>query len=461
MNTVAAISTAIGEAGIGVIRLTGKDSLSIASKIFKGVKNKELKTVENKKLTYGHIIDNYDNNSIVDEVLIAYMKGPYTYTREDMVEIYSHGGIIPVKKILELLLKNGADLAEPGEFTKRAFLNGRIDLSQAEAVIDIINSKTEKSLEMSVKQLDGNLSKKISKLTDLLMDMRAQIEASIDFPEEDDVEKIAYEDILENAIKVKNEIEILLDTSNHGKILRDGINTVILGKPNVGKSSLLNAILKEERAIVTDIPGTTRDIIEEFVNIDGIPLKIIDTAGIRETDDLVEKIGVDLAKEKINESDLIIAIFDMSRELTEEDMDIIRLIKDKVSIVLLNKIDKKDRKVNIETLKEKLKGQTIIETSIIENVGIDKLIEEIKNIFYSGDVDLDSDVIINNIRHKRLLEKSLENIDSAIYDLKYNIPLDCIEIDITNCWDNLAQISGETVTEDVLDRVFSEFCIGK
>ncbi|HEY4543528.1 MAG TPA: tRNA uridine-5-carboxymethylaminomethyl(34) synthesis GTPase MnmE [Tissierellaceae bacterium] len=456
MTTIAAISTAVGEAGIGIVRMSGKNSIDIASKVFKGVNNKHLTDGENRKLMYGHIMD---GEKIIDEVLITFMKEPYTYTRENMVEIYCHGGIISVRKVLELLLKSGAVMAEAGEFTKRAFLNGRLDLSQAEAVIDIIKAKTDKSLEVSVNQLDGSLSNKVRSIRDIIIKMMAHIEASIDFPEED-IEDVTYNELLEDAEKVQCEIQKLLDTSSRGKILRDGIKTVILGRPNVGKSSLLNAILNENRAIVTDIPGTTRDIIEEFVNIDGIPLKIIDTAGIRETEDVVEQIGVTRARESIKDADLIISIFDASRQLTEEDYDIIDIVNENNSIVLLNKIDLNSA-YDIEKLQELIPEKTIISASVLKEQGIEELIEEIKNMFYKGEVNMDSDIVITNIRHKNQLDKSLANIKSAIEDIKMEVPLDCVEVDLRDCWDNLGEISGDTIGEDVLDRVFKEFCIGK
>lgn len=458
LDTIAAISTAVGEAGIGIVRLSGKNAIDIGNSVFKGIKDKELIETSNRRLTYGHIID-HDNNQIIDEVLIAYMKEPYTYTKENMVEIYCHGGIIPVKKTLELLLKKGARLAEPGEFTKRAFLNGRLDLSQAEAVIDIIKSKTDKSFQVSLNQLEGSLSSQIKGIRNILLSMIAHIEVSIDFPDED-VEDITYEELERDAYKVKSNIEKLLSTADRGKILRDGINTVILGKPNVGKSSLLNAILRENRAIVTDIPGTTRDIIEEFINIDGIPLKIIDTAGIRETDDIVEKIGVDRAKESLENADLLIAVFDASRDLTKEDMDIIELSNSKKSIIILNKTDlpSKFTKDSIEKL---VGDREVITASIAKGIGIDVLEKNIKDMFYSGKIDIESDTVVTNIRHKNQLEKSLKNIDSAIEDIKSMVPLDCVEVDLRNCWENLGEISGDTIGEDILDKIFSEFCIGK
>lgn len=457
LDTIAAISTAVGEAGIGIVRLSGKDAISIGNKVFRSSKINELNEADNRRLVYGHIID--ENNQIIDEVLIAYMKEPYTYTRENMVEIYCHGGIIPVKKTLELLLRSGARMAEPGEFTKRAFLNGRLDLSQAEAVIDIIKSKTDKSFELSLDQLEGSISKKIKEIRDILLSMVAHVEVSIDFPDED-IEEVTFEELKDDANRVKDEIEKLLSTADRGKVLREGINTVILGKPNVGKSSLLNAILRENRAIVTDIPGTTRDIIEEYVNIDGIPLKIIDTAGIRDTEDIVEKIGVDRAKGSLEDADLIIAVFDGSRELTEEDYQIVDLIKDRKSLVLINKIDLPN-KYSPDFLKDFIDQNHIITTSITEGIGVDILEESIKDMFYSGEIESESNIVISNIRHKNQLEKSLININSVIEDIEMEVPLDCIEVDLKNCWDNLGEISGDTIGEDILDKIFSEFCIGK
>ncbi len=456
-STMAAISTAMGESGIGIVRLSGKNSIEIANSIFKSIDGKEFKIKDNRKLNYGHIIDEEEN--VVDEVLIAMMKEPKTYTRENMVEIYCHGGIVPVQKILELTLKNGALLAEPGEFTKRAFLNGRLDLSQAEAVIDLIKAKTNKSYEMSLNQLEGKLSKKINELRNTLLEMIANIEANIDFPE-DDLETFEYIELEKKGRYIKEEIVKLIDTTDRGKILRDGLYTVILGKPNVGKSSLLNAILRENRAIVTDIPGTTRDIIEEYINIDGIPLKIVDTAGIRMTEDLVEKIGVDRAKEMVEEADLLIGVFDTSEKLTEDDYEIIEILNKNKSIILLNKTDL-DKKWEEEEIERLLPNKKIITAAILKGAGLDKLETEIKNMFYKGDINIKSDILINNLRHKDQLLKSLDNIEEGLKGIQGNIPLDCIEVDIKNCWENLGEISGDTIGEDILDKIFSEFCIGK
>ncbi len=456
--TIVAISTAVGEAGIGIVRISGKNALQIANTIFIGNKVKQIDVTKNRKLIYGHIVDK-KCNELIDEVLISYMKGPNTYTREDMVEVYCHGGIISVRKVLDLILNNGARLAEPGEFTKRAFLNGRLDLSQAEAVIDMIRAKTDKSYKTSLDQLEGSLSKKIKEIRNILLEMIAHVEVSIDFPEEG-IEDITYYDLGKSGYRVKEEIEKLLSTVDRGKILRDGLNTVILGKPNVGKSSLLNAILGENRAIVTDIPGTTRDIIEEYVNIDGIPLRIIDTAGIRNTEDVVEQIGVDRARESVLKADLIIAIFDVSRDLSQEDFEIIDLIKDKKSIVLLNKTDLPP-KYDESKLKKFIENKEVITMSITAGFGVDDLIKNIKSLFYTGEVEVYSDAIVTNIRHKNQLIKALENINNVIEDIKMNVPIDCIDVDLKNCWDNLGEISGDTISEDILDKIFSEFCIGK
>lgn len=458
MDTIAAISTAMGEAGIGIVRMSGKESLSIASNVFKGKTIENFKEAINRRLTYGYIYDPEDG-TIVDEVLIVYMKKPHTYTREDIVEIYCHGGMIAVKKILEILLKNGARLAEPGEFTKRAFLNGRLDLSQAEAVIDLIKAKTDKSYSVSLNQLEGSLSIKVNEIRNILLNMLAHIEVSIDFPEED-VEEVTYDELLKDSQKVLEEIDKLLSTAERGKILREGLNTVILGKPNVGKSSLLNAVLRENRAIVTDIPGTTRDIIEEYVNIEGIPLKIIDTAGIRDTEDLVEKLGVDKAKNVVEKADLIIAVFDASRSLTKEDEDIINIVKEKKLIALLNKTDLPN-KYDVEELSKYIPEKKIISTSIANGEGIEELEKTIVDMFYSGEVEVSGEVIVTNMRHKDMLNRARKNIIDVISGIEMNVPLDCIEVDVKNCWNHLGEISGETVSEDILDKIFSEFCIGK
>ena len=457
-GTIAAIATPPGEGGIGIIRISGNDALDIGDKIFLNKYNKMLSELDERKLNYGHAIDPITGDTI-DEVMIVFMKGPATYTTEDVVEVHCHGGTIPVRRILEVILESGAALAERGEFTKRAFLNGRIDLSQAEAVMDLISAKTDSSFDVSLRQLKGSLSYEVTEMIDILMNMLAHIEASIDFPE-DDVEEMAYDALETESKEVLNRLNKLLDTVNTGKILKDGLKTVILGKPNVGKSSLMNAILKENRAIVTDIPGTTRDIIEEYVNIRGIPLKIVDTAGIRETDDLVEKLGVDRAKQILEDSDLAIVVFDTSRELDDEDFEIINLVKDRKTIVLLNKTDL-DKRLDEEDIKSQLKDTKIISTAITEGNGIDILEDTLHDMFMSSEVKISDNTIVNNTRHRDQLIKSKKNMTEAIESIKINLPIDCIEVDIKNAIENLGEITGDSVGEDIINTIFKNFCIGK
>ncbi len=458
IDTITAIATAPGEAGIGIVRISGKKAIEIVDKIFKGKKIKKLSEIEQRKLTYGYIIDPKTETK-VDEVLVVYMKEPYTYTTEDIVEINCHGGIIPVRRILEIVLENGARMAEPGEFTKRAFLNGRIDLAQAEAVMDLISAKTDTSFDVSLNQLEGSLSREVKELRQRLLGMLAHIEASIDFPEHDE-EYATYNQLKESGTEIFSNINRLLDTVYTGKILREGLKTVILGKPNVGKSSLLNKILRENRAIVTDVPGTTRDIIEEYVNINGIPLKIIDTAGIRETNDIVEKIGVDKAKELISRADLVITVFDVSENLTKDDMEIIELIKNKKAIILLNKTDLKNM-IAKEDIEKYLPDVKIIYTSMITGIGVSVLEDTLKDMFFSGEVKIKDNVIVTNVRHRDQLLKAKENLSDAINAINLELPYDLVEVDLKNCWENLGEITGDTVGENIIDKIFEDFCIGK
>lgn len=455
-DTIAGIATAPGEGGIGIIRISGNKSLEVCEGIFKAKSNKKISEYNPRTLIYGNI---YDNEVKIDEVLVAYMKGPNSYTAEDVIEINCHGGFISVKKILELILSKDVRMAEAGEFTKRAFLNGRIDLSQAEAIIDIIKSKTETSYTVAQNQLQGSLSNKIKELRMKVTEVLAHLEVSIDFTEED-IEEITYKTLKEKAIELKDEIKSLYDTAESGKILRDGLKTVIVGKPNVGKSSLLNAILGENRAIVTDIEGTTRDIIEEFVNVKGIPLKIVDTAGIRETDDIVEKIGVEKSKESFISADLVVIVLDYSKELSNEDIEILNELKDKKVIVLLNKIDL-EKKINLEIIKDYVDEDFIIEISVLKEIGIDKLYDKIEDMVYKGSVRNSSNLIITNSRHKDALLKSYEAINDAIVAINDFMPYDFIEVDFKNVWDYLGYINGDTVKEDLLDTIFANFCIGK
>lgn len=455
-ETIAAISTATGEAGIGIVRMSGEDSVEIADKVFRHIGQRNLTEIKNRMMSYGHIID--ENEKVIDEVLIVKMMAPNTYTRENMVEIYTHGGIISVRRVLNLLLDNGARIAEAGEFTKRAFLNGRLDLSQAEAVIDIIKAKTDESFDQSIKQLEGSLTGIITEISDEVTKMMGIIIANIDFPE-DDVEEYQYETLLKDAKKVKENINTLIEGSNRGRLLRDGINTVILGKPNVGKSSLLNAMLRYEKAIVTDIPGTTRDIIEDYVNLDGILLKITDTAGIRETEDKVEAIGVSRAVKSIEGADLIIAIFDGSEKFDENDEEILKLLEGKKSIVLVNKADLESKNSEDE-LKSFFGNRDYMNVSIKKGTILD-IENKIKDMFFSGNLKVKEEFYINNLRHVRALKEAVKFIDSAIEGLETREFLDCIEVDLRGALDELGNITGETTTEDILDKVFSEFCIGK
>ena len=459
MSTIAAISTATGAGGIGIIRMSGKSCFEILKKIFKPAnKNVDIDKVKGYTIKYGYII-NSDTNEKIDEVLVSFFRTPRSYTTEDMCEINSHGGTIVERKILEQCLKNGAELAEPGEFTKRAFLNGRIDLSQAESVIDIINAKTDKEAVASFEQLQGNLSKKLNDIKDELLDIMSDIEASIDYPEYD-----IEETTNAKAVKILNDIKLKLEklenSFENGKILKEGVKTVIVGKPNAGKSSLLNNILNEERAIVSDYAGTTRDTIEEFVNIDGIPLKIIDTAGIRNTDDYVEKIGVEKAISLIESADLIIAIFDSSKELDNEDFKVLELIKNKRSIILLNKCDLSQK--NSETINYISNlNKTVIEASMKTKLGLDNLYQTISDMFKSNELDLNDGIIITNIRHKNQIHKAIVNVDKAINSVNQNFPIDIISICIKEILENLGEITGDNVSEDIINKIFSKFCLGK
>ncbi|MDU4934647.1 MAG: tRNA uridine-5-carboxymethylaminomethyl(34) synthesis GTPase MnmE [Peptostreptococcaceae bacterium] len=455
-DTIAAIATAPGEGGIGIIRISGEKSLQVAESIFKSVTGKLIKDYNTRTLIYGTVVD---GEKVIDEALVAYMKGPKSYTGEDVIEINCHGGFISVKKILELILSKDVRLADAGEFTKRAFLNGRIDLSQAEAIIDVIKAKTDKAHEVAQSQLEGSLSKKIRELRFKVTEVLAHLEVSIDFAEED-VEEITYKTLRENAEDIKREIKKLYDTSESGKILRDGLKTVIIGKPNVGKSSLLNSILGENRAIVTDIAGTTRDVIEEFVNIKGIPLKIVDTAGIRETEDIVEKIGVERSKESYNTADLVIMVLDSSRPLSQEDREILETLENKKTIVLLNKTDL-PQQIDIDELSKYVDCSSIIKISALQHKGIEELQDKIEAMVYKGSVKNSSNLMITNSRHKDALLKAYESINDAISAIDQNMPYDFIEVDFKNIWDYLGYINGDTVKEDLLDTIFANFCIGK
>ncbi|MCR1899250.1 tRNA uridine-5-carboxymethylaminomethyl(34) synthesis GTPase MnmE [Irregularibacter muris] len=457
-DTIAAISTAPGEAGIGIVRMSGKDAFAITEKIFQSSSKKAFSALNNRSINHGFIIEP-NTGTKIDEVLISKMKGPHTYTAEDVVEINCHGGTVPVKRMLELVLRNGARLAEPGEFTKRAFLNGRIDLSQAEAVIDVITAKTNIGMEVALGQLEGSLSYNIEEIRTIIINMLAHIEASIDYPEYD-IEEVTYDTLLKQAEEVKEKIQSLLKSADTGKILREGLNTVIVGKPNVGKSSLLNALLKEGRAIVTDVPGTTRDVIEDYININGIPLKIVDTAGIRETQDIVEKIGVDKSRQHMEQADLILFLLDVSNPLDDEDKTLMKLVKNKKTIILFNKTDLPTQ-VSQEEINKYFEGKTMIEISALKGKGLDALEEAISTMVFGGQVAISDTGLVSNIRHKNLLESAFDSIDITIGTIEDNLPLELVSVDLKDCWDYLGQVTGDTVSENIIDQIFANFCIGK
>lgn len=436
--------------------MSGQLCFEVLDKMFIPKNKQSIEEIKGYTIKYGNIVD---NGEVIDEVLVSYFKAPKSYTMENMCEINSHGGNIIVKKILELCLKNGAELAEPGEFTKRAFLNGRIDLVQAESVIDIINAKSEKEVKTGIKQLEGLLSKEIAEIKQEIMDVMINIEVSIDYPEYD-VEDVANAEITDMLDSVKKKLERLERSFDNGKVIKEGIKTAIIGKPNAGKSSLLNAILKEDRAIVTEYEGTTRDTIEEFVNINGIPLKLIDTAGIRETKDEVEKIGIAKSRETANTADLIIAIFDASKEIDEEDLEVIDFIKNKKAIIILNKMDLKAKiDENNENLK-KLSGN-IIKMSALKNIGIDKLYEKITEMFNLNEINLDNENVITNVRQKNLITKAIENVKKAKETIEQKMPIDIVAIFIKDILEDLDKITGEVVTEDIIEEIFANFCLGK
>lgn len=436
--------------------MSGEKCFEILDKIFVPKNKQKIEDIKGYKIKYGKIVD---NGQIVDEVLVSYFKTPKSYTTENMCEINSHGGNFIVRKILELCLKNGADLAEPGEFTKRAFLNGRIDLLQAESVIDVINAKSEREAKTGIKQLEGFLSKEISDIKKDIMDVMVNIEVAIDYPEYD-VDDVTISQITDMLDKIEDKLLKLEKSFDNGKIIKEGIKTAIIGKPNVGKSSLLNAILKEDRAIVTEYEGTTRDTIEEFVNINGIPLKLVDTAGIRNAKDEVEKIGINKSRDIANEADLVIAIFDSTKELTKEDLEILNIAKNKKSIIILNKID---LEIKIDEDNEKIKqtSDNIIKISALNNIGIEKLYEKISELFNLNEINLDNESIITNIRHKNLISKSIEDVKKTKETINNKMPLDIIAIFIKDILSDLSNITGEEVSEDIINEIFSKFCLGK
>lgn len=453
-DTIAAIATAYGEGGIGIIRISGPDTLGVLNRIFVSRNNE----IVNRRMSYGHIKDPV-STKIIDEVLCVYMKGPHTYTKEDVAEINCHGSMVSLRKTLELALRNGARLAEPGEFTKRAFLNGRLDLSQAEAVIDLIKARTDKSFDVAMDQLSGGLSAEIKHIRTEIMDLLVNLTVNIDYPDED-IEELTYKQMEDNILQIGDMIGKLLQTADSGKIIKEGLSAAIIGKPNVGKSSLMNELLRETRAIVTEIPGTTRDTIEEVVSINSIPVRLTDTAGIRETEDTIEKIGIEKSKKSFNEADLIIFVMDSSRDISPEDQEIMDYIGERKAILLINKIDL-GKRWGAEDIRSQLPNALILETSMIEKTGIDKIEEAISHLVYSGTVKQSDSLLVTNVRHKELLEQADRFLKDALDMTRAKEAMDFIEVDIKSAYEALGEIIGETVSDDIINEVFSRFCLGK
>ncbi|MFU2203226.1 tRNA uridine-5-carboxymethylaminomethyl(34) synthesis GTPase MnmE [Streptococcus pluranimalium] len=449
-DTITAISTPLGEGAIGIVRLSGSQAISIAQKVFKG---KNLQDVESHTINYGHIIE---NDTIIDEVMVSVMREPRTFTREDVVEINTHGGVAVTNEILQLLIRSGARMAEPGEFTKRAFLNGRVDLTQAEAVMDLIRAKTDKAMAVAVQQLDGSLKTLITNTRQEILNTLAQVEVNIDYPEYDDVEEMTTALMREKTQEFQKLLEHLLRTAKRGKILREGLSTAIIGRPNVGKSSLLNNLLREEKAIVTDIEGTTRDVIEEYVNIKGVPLKLIDTAGIRETDDIVERIGVERSKKALNEADLVLLVLNASEPLTQQDQTLLTISANSNRIILLNKTDL-DEKIERDQLPDDL-----IAISVLENQNIDKIEDRINQLFFENAGSIEKDATyLSNARHISLIEQAVESLKAVNEGLEMGMPVDLLQIDMTRTWEILGEITGDAAPDELITQLFSQFCLGK
>ena len=457
-DTIAAISTAPGEGAIGIVRISGDLAISIANSIYQ-CGTKQLEEQKTHTIHYGHIVDP-KSGEVYDEVMVSVLRAPKTFTREDIVEINCHGGIVAINRVLQLVLRMGARLAEPGEFTKRAFLNGRIDLSQAEAVMDLIRAKTDKSMQLAMRQLDGQLSHLIQNLRQEILNTLAQVEVNIDYPEYDDVEEMTLQLLREKTQQVLQGIRALLNTASQGKILRDGLKTAIVGRPNVGKSSLLNVLLREEKAIVTDIAGTTRDTIEEYVNVRGVPLQLIDTAGIRETDDVVEKIGVERSRKALKEADFVLLLLNQSETLQEEDIRLLETTKGMKRIILFNKTDLPS-KLSIEDIAPYAQEEEIVTTSMLNKEGIDQLEEKIAGYFFQGQMNERDATYLSNTRHIALLEKAEQALVEVQNGIEMEMPVDLIQIDFTRAWDLLGEITGDSVQDELLTQLFSQFCLGK
>ncbi|MEY8699887.1 tRNA uridine-5-carboxymethylaminomethyl(34) synthesis GTPase MnmE [Streptococcus ferus] len=449
-DTIAAIATPMGEGAIGIIRISGSDALAIIQKLFKG---KNLEQAASHTINYGHIVE---NGQVIDEVMVSLMRAPKTFTREDVVEINTHGGLAVTNEILQLVIRSGARMAEPGEFTKRAFLNGRVDLTQAEAVMDLIRAKTDKAMALAVQQLDGSLSNLINKTRQEILNTLAQVEVNIDYPEYDDVEEMTTALLREKTKEFEDLLTNLLRTARRGKILREGLSTAIIGRPNVGKSSLLNNLLREEKAIVTDIAGTTRDVIEEYVNIKGVPLKLVDTAGIRETDDVVEKIGVERSKKALEEADLVLLVLNASEKLTKQDRSLLEISQNSNRIVLLNKTDLPE-KIERDQL-----PQDAIPISVLKNENIDLIEDRINQLFFDNAGIIEQDATyLSNTRHISLIEKALESLQAVNQGLELGMPVDLLQVDMTRTWEILGEITGDAAPDELITQLFSQFCLGK
>ncbi|MER1987763.1 MAG: tRNA uridine-5-carboxymethylaminomethyl(34) synthesis GTPase MnmE [Solibacillus sp.] len=458
-DTIAAISTPMGEGAIAIVRLSGDDAVAIADKIFKSPSGKKLTEVNTHTIHYGHLIDP-TTNEVVEEVMLSLMRGPKTFTREDVIEINCHGGIVSVNRVLQLVLRSGAVLAEPGEFTKRAFLNGRIDLSQAEAVMDLIRAKTDRAMNVALGQMDGKLSRLIQSLRQALLETLAQVEVNIDYPEYDDVEEMTVPVLLEKCSWVRDEIDKLLQTSSQGKILREGLSTVILGRPNVGKSSLLNSLVQENKAIVTDIAGTTRDIIEEYVNVRGVPLRLVDTAGIRDTEDIVERIGVERSREALKDADLILLVLNSNEVLSPEDERLFETIQAMDYIVVVNKTDL-EQNIDLDRVRTLAGSHRIVTTSMATEEGVVELEEAIAALFFEGQVESGDLTYVSNARHIALLHQAKTTVQDALDAAEMGVPVDMVQIDVTRTWEILGEIIGDTMQESLINQLFSQFCLGK
>ncbi|WP_016999189.1 tRNA uridine-5-carboxymethylaminomethyl(34) synthesis GTPase MnmE [Mammaliicoccus lentus] len=457
LDTITSISTPMGEGAIAIVRLSGPDAISIADSIYKG--KKQLSEVDSHTINYGHILDP-DSGEIVEEVMAAVMRAPKTFTREDIVEINCHGGLVTVNRVLELTLSNGARMADPGEFTKRAFLHGRIDLSQAEAVMDFIRSKTERASKVALGQMEGRLSELIKGLRQSILEILAQVEVNIDYPEYDDVEEATSQFLLKEAANIEKEIDKLLKTGQQGKIMREGLSTVIVGKPNVGKSSMLNNLIQDNKAIVTEVAGTTRDVLEEYVNVRGVPLRLVDTAGIRETEDIVEKIGVERSRKALSEADLILFVLNYNESLTESDYQLFEAIKNEDFIVIINKTDL-EQHLDMDELKEMIGDHPIVQTSMVEQQGIEELEQKISELFFGGQVQSQDMTYVSNSRHIALLKDAKSSINDAIHSAEEGIPIDIVQIDLIKTWELLGEVIGEEASESLIDQLFSQFCLGK